>query len=177
MIDARHYVVRETLRNGSEACIRALRPDDCERMAEAFSKLDPESVYFRFFNSKSEVTEADFRLIREMDFVTQVALIVTLMIEGREIVIASSSYSRLGADKAEVAFIVEEDYQGLGIARKLLTHLGRIAASAGVATFVAEVFPQNVAMLRVFSSCGWPMKSTIKDGTAHVALALTTDAK
>ena len=97
MIDARHFEVRETLRNGSEICIRALRPDDGERMAEAFGKLDPESIYTRFFGPKAAVTDADFRLIREMDFDSRVALIATVIHDGHEVVIASSSYSRFDA--------------------------------------------------------------------------------
>ena len=81
MIDARSYCVRETLRNGMEVCIRALRPDDGERMAEAFRNLDPESIYTRFFSFKDGLSEADYRLIREMDFDNRVALIVTRMVE------------------------------------------------------------------------------------------------
>ena len=173
MIDARHFEVRETLRNGSEICIRALRPDDGERMAEAFGKLDPESIYTRFFGPKMAVTEADLRRIREIDFESHVALIATVIQDGHEVVIASSSYSRLGADAAEVAFIVEEDYQGLGIARRLLGHLGRIAVDRGLTRFEAEVLPQNRSMLRVFTACGWPIRTRTADGTVHVTLALT----
>lgn len=173
MIDARHFEVRETLRNGSEISVRALRPDDGERMAEAFGKLDPESIYTRFFGPKMAVTEADLRRIREIDFESHVALIATVIQDGHEVVIASSSYSRLGADAAEVAFIVEEDYQGLGIARRLLGHLGRIAVDRGLTRFEAEVLPQNRSMLRVFTACGWPIRTRTADGTVHVTLALT----
>jgi RimJ/RimL family protein N-acetyltransferase len=172
MIDARHFAVRETLRNGSEICIRALRPDDCERMAEAFGKLDPESVYTRFFGPKAAVTEADFRRIREIDFDSRVALIATVAQDGHEVVIASSSYARLGAGAAEVAFIVEEDYQGLGIARRLLGHLGRIAVDHGLTSFEAEVLPRNRSMLRVFAACGWPVRTRTADGAVHVTLSL-----
>jgi len=172
MIDARHFAVRERLRNGLEVCFRALHPDDGERIVEAFSKLDADSIYFRFFGQKAEITEQDFRLIREMDFDTRVALLVTLMQDGREIVIGSASYARFGESAAEIAFLVEEDYQGLGIARKLLTHLGRIAHAAGITTFVAEVLGQNAAMLKVFAACGWPMETSKEDGSVHVTLSL-----
>ena len=172
MIDARSYCVRETLRNGMEVCIRALHPDDGERMAEAFSHLDPETIYTRFFSFKHGLSEADYRLIREMDFDNRVALIVTRMVEGREVVIASSSYSRCGNGVAEIAFIAEEDFHGLGIARRLLTHLGGIAREQGISSFVAEVLVTNAAMLKVFSAVGWPMQRTIADGTVHVTLSL-----
>lgn len=49
MIDARQYSACETLRDGREVLVRALRPDDGERIAEAFAKLGPESIYTRFF--------------------------------------------------------------------------------------------------------------------------------
>ena len=172
VIDARNYHVRETLRNGMEVCIRALHPDDGERMAEAFRNLDPESVYTRFFSFKDGLSEADQRLIREMDFDSRVALIVTHRVEGREVVIASSSYSRCGADAAEVAFVVEEDFHGLGIARRLLVHLGWIARERGISRFIAEVLVANAAMLKVFSAVGWPMKRAIADGTVHITLSL-----
>jgi RimJ/RimL family protein N-acetyltransferase len=173
VIDARHFEVRETLRNGSEICIRALHPDDGERMAVAFGQLDPESIYTRFFGPKAAVTDADFRLIREMDFDSRVALIATVIQDGHEVVIASSSYSRFDARTAEVAFIVEEDYRGFGIARRLLGHLGRIAVDRGLTSFEAEVLPHNRSMLRVFTACGWPMRTRTADGTVHVTLSLT----
>lgn len=172
MIDARHYAACETLRNGLEVVVRALRPDDGERIAEAFSKLDKESVYTRFFGPKTGLTEQDYRTIRELDFDTRVALVVTITEGGREIIIASGSYSRFAPDAAEVAFIVEEDYHGLGIARRLLAHLGRIAGERGIVRFEAEVLPYNNAMLKVFAGCGWPLSKRSEDGAIHITLAL-----
>ena len=172
MIDARHYLASETLRNGLEIRIRALRPDDGERIVEAFSKLDPETVYTRFFSNKKEVSEADLRVIRELDFETRVVLVATLIENGREIIIASSSYSVYKDKTAEIAFIVEEDYHGLGIGRRLLGHLGKIARAQGITTFTAEVLYQNLAMLKVFTASGWPMKRTTEDGAVLISLAL-----
>ena len=172
MIDARHYAEHETLRNGMQVLVRALQPDDGERIAEAFSKLDHESVYTRFFGPKIELTEKDYQTIREMDFDTRVALLVTVMENGREIVIASGSYSRFAPDAAEVAFLVEEDYHGLGIAGRLLRHLGRIAVDRGLRRFEAEVLPYNSAMLKVFEASGWPMSRRSEDGAIHITLAL-----
>ena len=68
MLDARNYLASETLRNGLAIRIRALRPDDGERIVEAFNKLEPETIYTRFFRYKKEVSEADLRLIRETGF-------------------------------------------------------------------------------------------------------------
>ena len=102
----------------------------------------------------------------------RVALLVTLMENGREIVIASGSYSRFAPDAAEVAFLVEEDYHGLGIARRLLQHLGRIAIDRGLQRFEAEVLPYNSAMLKVFEASGWPLSRRSEEGAIHITLSL-----
>lgn len=173
MIDARQYSACETLRDGREVLVRALRPDDGERIAEAFAKLDPESIYTRFFGPKPGLTASDHQTIRDMDFDTRVALLVTIQQAGREVVIASGSYSRFAPDAAEVAFLVEEDFHGQGIAGRLLGHLGRIAVARGIVRFEAEVLGFNKAMRRVFERCGWPMTTRHEDGSLHITLDLS----
>jgi RimJ/RimL family protein N-acetyltransferase len=172
MIDARHFSARETLRSGREVQVRSLRPDDGERMAEAFAKLEQESIQTRFFGAKSGLTESDHQVIRELDFGTRVILVVTLIENGREIIIGSGGYSRIGKDAAEVALLVEEDYQSQGLARRLLFHLGQIAQDQGIVRFEAYVLPHNTAMLRVFAVSGWAMIQSRRDGILHVKLRL-----
>jgi RimJ/RimL family protein N-acetyltransferase len=174
-MNARKYYEKEILRNGLEVAIRAAHPEDADRMLEAFNELDADSVYTRFFAPKKEFTEAELRRFREMDFDTRVTLICTVERNGQEIVIASGTYARLSEDSAEVAFVVEEDYQRLGISKRLLTHLREIALASGLKSFSAEVLPYNSAMLGVFQSCGWPMKARSFDGTVHVTIDLGVD--
>lgn len=171
-MDASGYRTNEVLRNGLEVCIRASHPDDWDRVVTAFHELEKESIYSRFFGHKKELTEADARRFRDTDFINQVRLLCTVVRDQQEIVIGVASYVRVGDAAAEIAFVVEEDYHGLGIARRLLTHLGQIALEAGIREFIAEVLPSNIAMLSVFGRCGWPMKSHISDGAVHVSLAL-----
>lgn len=174
MIDARDYAVTEALKNGMDICIRASCPEDADRVVEAFHMLDKESIYLRFFGNKKEISEAELQRFRDVDFDRRVVLLGTIQKDGREIVIASCSYTRVDETVAEVAFLVEEDYHRLGIAGRMLKHLGAIAVAAGIKTFVAEVLPQNRGMLGVFGHCGWPMKSHVAEGTVHLSLSLDT---
>jgi RimJ/RimL family protein N-acetyltransferase len=74
--------------------------------------------------------------------------------------------------RAEIAFLVEEDFHGLGIAGRLLKHLAHLAREQGVSQFEAEVLPQNQAMLAVFSRSGLAMQQDTADGAVHVTLSL-----
>lgn len=176
MVDARHYVAEHTLRNGSRVTIRAVRPDDRERIARAFGQLDPDSVYTRFFTFKSELSDSDLARLDAIDFVHEVMLVATVGPEADEIVIGSARYVELdGTDdvrSAEVAFTVEEDYQGMGVAGRLLASLVAIAREAGFGRFEADVLPGNKSMLAVFTRSGLPVLQRREDGVVHVALAL-----
>jgi len=54
-----------------------------------------------------------------------------------------------------------------------MRHLSRIARAAGLEALEAEVLPENLAMLKVFQSCGLPMHSTHDAGVVHVAMRLS----
>jgi GNAT superfamily N-acetyltransferase len=176
MMDAAEYEALETLKNGTLAKIRAIRSDDKKRLSQAFRNLESESVYKRFFSYKKDLTDRELKLATEVDFENEVALVVTVGEGDTETIIGGARYAAFGAPgaerKAEVAFAVEEDYQGQGIAGRLLRHLVSIARRKGVAQFEAEVLAGNKGMLTVFTRSGLPMKHSVSDGTAHVVLSL-----
>lgn len=176
MTEASAFEAMETLKNGVTVKIRPVRPADKDGITDAFNRLDPESVYTRFFQVKKSLSDRELKAATEVDFENVVALVVTIESGGKEIIIGGGRYlafDRAGTRRAEIAFMVEDDYQGLGLAGRIMKHLIRIAREKGVSQFEAEVLPQNKAMLTVFSRSGLPMKQTQKEGVIHVTLLLT----
>ncbi|HUH95447.1 MAG TPA: GNAT family N-acetyltransferase [Casimicrobiaceae bacterium] len=175
--DQSKFRVAATLRNGLEVSIRSIRPDDRERLARAFRGLDRETVYLRLFRYLSEPTEEQLRRATEPDPDRETALVATTARGEEESIIAGGRYiagSPESAERvAEVAFTVEEDYQGLGIAGLLLRHLGDIASRQGICAFEADVLSGNASMLRVFARSGLPMEQRRDGGVIHVRLSLT----
>src|SRR5262245_4888163 len=111
----------ETLRSGVSITIRAVRFTDKDGIASAFRRLDPESIYTRFFQAKVALSDQELKRATEIDFEKIVALVATIEAEGRETIIAGGSYMAFDSPAgrtAEVAFLVEEDYQGQGIATR-----------------------------------------------------------
>jgi len=176
MSDPRDFAVTETLRNGVAVTIRALRADDRERMATAVRNLDPESIYTRVFSYRTQLTETGLDRIMRFDPDSEVALVVTTGTGLDEVIVGAGRYVLSGARDAvrtaEVAFVVEEDFQGLGIAGRVLRHLAAIAREHGIASLEAEVLPQNKSMLAVFERSGLPMRTRRENGVVHVTLAL-----
>jgi RimJ/RimL family protein N-acetyltransferase len=181
MSDAQDYHVAEELKDGTAVTIRAIRPDDKDRIVEAFKNLEAESVYTRFFRHKSELTNGEIKAITEVDFENTVALVVTIPADGgNETIIGAGRYVLYDPPNtqrsAEIAFTVEEDYQGRGIASRILRHLIHIAQGKGVSQFEAEVLSENRSMLAVFARSGLPMKKTLEEGAIHLTLSLSAHA-
>ena len=176
MTDPTQFSRTETLRNGLVVTIRAVRADDRARIVRAFRLLDRASVYTRFFAFKSELTPDELDRVTAPNSPGEVGLVVTTGAADNEAVIASGRYVAgpmdTGSPVAEIAFVVEEDYQGLGIAGRLLAHLAAIARANGIAALAADVLAGNQAMLAVFARSGLPMKTRQDGGTVHVLLAL-----
>ena len=176
MIDPSIYNETATLKNGTAARIRPIRADDKERVSNAFRNLEPESIYTRFFYPKKSLSDAELKAATEVDFDEVVALVVTIGEKDDETIIAAGRYVVFDAANhqrhAEVAFTVEEDFQGQGIASRLLRHLVSIAREKGIARFEADVLPQNRAMLTVFSRSGLPMTKHRGAGIIHVTLTI-----
>jgi GNAT superfamily N-acetyltransferase len=176
MLDATAYDEIETLKNGSTVRVRSVRADDKQRISEAFQNLEPESIYTRFFHHKKALTDTELKAATEVDFENVVALVVTIGEADQETIIGAGRYVVFDVTdnlrRAEVAFTVEEDYHGQGIASRLLQHLARIARHKGVDQFEAEVLAENKPMLIVFERSGLPLKKNVESGVIHVTMAL-----
>ncbi len=72
-------------------------------------------------------------------------------------------YLDLNTNRAEVAFVVRDNWQNKGIGKYLLRYLGTIARRNGIAGFTAEVLRENKAMQAVFFKSGYKVQSRIVD--------------
>lgn len=173
--DAAKYLVQETLKDGSKVTIRTIRPDDKDRLVKAFLALEPQTIRLRFFFAKRSLTDADLRRLQKMDYEHHVGLAATVQNASEEVIIGFGEY--VARDQsAEIAFVVEEDWQGRGIASRLLQHLIGIARERGVLQFEAEVLKENGPMLAVFRHSGLPMTAHSGDDTVLVTLFLRAEA-
>ena len=169
-IDPANYSETEILRDGSSMRIRAVRPDDKQRLMRHFESLSQRSIYQRFFGFKRMLTEADLVRFTEVDFVQHVALVAALGEGEDERFIGVGRYVQIpGRAEAEVAFAVLDEYQGRGIGTLLLEHLGRVARAGGVVEFSAEVMGDNQQMLEMFARSGFQMKRSGEPGTVHLS--------
>lgn len=165
-----------TLKNGTVATLRPLRADDRERMAAAIRGLDAQTIYTRLFSHRKELTEAGLDRAMRVDDEREVVLVAATGGGADEAIIGGGRYVVAGEGRAEIAFTVEEDYQGQGIAGRLLAALVEVARVRGIAVFEADVLSENRSMLRVFERTGLPVRKRSEAGAVHIELMLQQPA-
>jgi RimJ/RimL family protein N-acetyltransferase len=72
----------------------------------------------------------------------------------------------------EVAFLVDENYQGSGVGSYLMTLLVDEGKKRMLEALYAEVLPDNQPMIKVFEKSGLPLKSNLDGGVYHITLSL-----
>jgi len=173
-----NYSATESLREGKQVTIRAIRPDDKTNMAGTLKELSSDSFYRRTFSPKRDVSVADLKQLTEVDFDNVVALVAVMNEEGQERIVGGGRYIRSGATggvkKAEVAFLIDDVHQGMGIGSRIFRHLVAIARSSGIRLFEAEVLPTNEGMLRLFDRSGLLVTKNVTRDAVHVTIGLSS---
>ena len=172
-LQARNYSATETLRDGREVEIRALKPEDRAGLLAAVGRTSDQSLYRRFFGFKRGFTDQEVDFYVNVDFVGHVALVAVLQEDGRPVIIGGSRYIVVQPGRAEVAFAVDDAHQGKGIGTALMRHLGAIARNAGLKELVADVLPENTAMLKVLETSGFGIVTRREPDATHVVLQLS----
>jgi RimJ/RimL family protein N-acetyltransferase len=178
VIDPITYLAKETLKDGTEVTIRAIRPEDSASVLEGFKNLDRDAIYRRFFSPKRELSDAEIKQLTDVDFSRVVALVVSTNTSKGETLIGGGRYAVEGSESsqaAELAFLTDEGYRGRGIASLVLRHLIQLAQDAGVSRLEADVLADNHPMLMVFRRSGLPMKQRREGSVIHVILELRPD--
>jgi acetyl coenzyme A synthetase (ADP forming)-like protein len=157
------------LRDGSTLRLRAPARDDGYGLAAFFSGLSERSLYLRFHGLRA-VDEKLVAHFLEPDWRERGVLIGTLADgDGNERIVAVGEYIRLRDQAAaEAAFAVADELQGRGIGTRLLERLASLAAEQGIERFVAEVMPENRAMLGVFEGAGLEVTRELDGGEFEV---------
>lgn len=140
------------LKDGTLLNFRPMHPTDEPRLTELFHALSKETIYYRFM---SQVKFVQRKVIQNFVFInhrTDVAIVATVPeAHGEEIIAIGRYYLDEKTNMAEIAFVVRDEWQNLGIGTALYRHLTLIARRNGIAGFTAEVLKTNRAMLRVIN--------------------------
>jgi len=162
------------LRDGSTVRVRPVRATDEPAIRAFLETISPESIAFRFFGMPDLSWVTAWAI--DVDYADRFALVAESGTPRS--IVAHAAYVREDEDRAEVAFLVADAWQGRGISTILLAHLAGLAEQHGISTFTAQVLPANHRMIEVFRESGFPvdMRSTPDAIEIELPTSLSLDA-
>jgi RimJ/RimL family protein N-acetyltransferase len=172
MSNAANLAERQQLRDGIYIEVRALMPEDEAGMLAAIARTGVQSLQRRFFAMKREFSEKERNFFMKVDFTNHVALVAVAQEDDKPTIVGGGRYVVFEPQRAEMAFVVVDAWQGRGIGSILLRHLIKIAGDAGLHELIAEVLSENRAMLKVFGKYGFKPVPRHDPQTVHLVLTL-----
>ena len=153
------------VKNGKILHFRPLLPSDEFAYRNFFYSLREETIYFRFFyKMKLFSHEVIQKQWASVDYRKNMSIIGLVQKGGHREIMAIGSYADDGEKRAEVAFVVREDFQGMRVASFLLGMLEDIAKENNFIGFTASVLRENGAMIHVFKKKYPNLKTTVNSG-------------
>jgi acetyltransferase len=159
------YVSSWTMKDGNQVTIRPIRPEDEPLMVKFHETLSDRSVYLRYFGSLSLSRRvAHERLLRICfgDYDREMALVAerTDPATGERQIIAVGRMNKLHAkNEAEVAVLVSDRYQNLGLGKELLRRVVQVARDEKLSQVSAEMLPDNVGMQAIMRGLGFRVRT------------------
>ena len=154
------------LRDGSRLTIRPIRPEDAPRLMAFHERLSRHTAYQRFFTLMKRLPPDWAHFLANVDYRRRLALVAER--EPGELVAVARYEPTDRNDTAEVAFVVQDDWQDRGLGTILLADLLEAAEARGICRFRAYVLADNARMLDLLLRFTDVLEYTLEAGIVSV---------
>ena len=158
-----------TLLDGTTVFVRPISPEDKPLLAEGLRRLSPETAFRRFLSPKVSFSAAELRYLTEVDQRDHIAYVA---LQG-DTLVAVARCVRTDDDTADLAIVVGDPWQGLGLGRQLAALVAERAREQGITQIAGTMLAGNTAALRLMRGFGTQVdRDVISHGVREVVTRL-----
>lgn len=155
-----HLVTQYQTKDGQTVTIRPISPEDAEHEQEFVKKLSPETKYFRFMNTLRELSQSQLVRLTQIDYDREMAFVALTEVAGEEVQVGVARYAmNPDGESCEFAIVVADDWQGKGLARRLMGVIIDTASARGVKYMNGDFLAENRRMLQFVTSLGFVLSA------------------
>jgi acyl-CoA hydrolase len=156
---------------------RAIKPSDEDAMRRLFYRFSDQTVYRRFFYPIRIMPHDKMQAYVNVDYSEMMSVVALVKDPDKETIIAEARYAKDEQNAyGDVAFVVDEKYQGLGIATYMYEMLIRLAKERGLKGFTAKVLQANKVMMKVFENGHMPINAKLRNGVYKLKIPFDTQS-
>jgi len=159
---------------GSLILLRPIRCDDIEAWVAFVGRLSERTKYMRFFHVPKKMGREDALRFCTVDYKNTFAYVAEVLKGQHRNIVAIGRYYRLPKkNSAEVAFAIEDSYQGKGLGTKLMDCLATVALDNGITAFEGDTLTENVQMLDILRGYGFHVSFELEEDVYHFTFPIT----
>ena len=169
-----HLVSQYQTTDGLTVTIRPISPEDAEMEQEFVRNLSPETKYYRFMNTLKELSPAQLVRLTQIDYDREMAFVAITEIDGKPVEVGVARYAmNPDGESCEFAIVVADDWQGKGLARRLMGVIIETARARGIKFMNGDFLAENHRMIAFVTSLGFVLSPHPDDpGLKRGVLAL-----
>jgi len=162
----------QRFKDGLKVRFRAIKPSDEEAMRRLFYRFSNQTVFRRFLFPISTMPHNKMQEYVNVDYSQMMSVVALIRESDQEKIIAEARYAKdEQSSTGDLAFVVDEKYQGIGIGSYLYEMLIRLAKDRGLKGFTAEVLQANQSMMKVFENGQFPVNARVDNGLLRLTIS------
>ena len=154
----RKYTIPWELRNGTSVVLRPIKPEDETLLHELYKSLSEETMRFRFFQIIKEMSHETLSGYCNLDYDREIAIVAEAQKDLRRIIGVMLLVLEPGGRRGEIAVVVGDQWQGLGLGSKLVDYIIEIGKDMSLETIYGYVFLNNSKMIHLLVKRGFKIE-------------------
>lgn len=166
--------MQQRFKDNKKVRFRAIKPSDEDQMRRLFYRFSDKAIYYRYFSPIKTMPHEKMQEYVNVDYRDVLSIVALVGEPGQQMIIAEARFAKHeNKPVMDIAFVVDEAYQGYGIATHLFLMLARLAKEKGAQGLTADVLPSNMAMLKVLEKGNFPVQAKLEQGVYALSIDLT----
>ena len=166
-----HIAASQRFKGGITLRFRGIRPSDEAPMRRFFYRCSDEMIYYRFFYSIKTMDHDKMQEYVNVDYSSELSIVgLSGKSDDERIVAEGRLFRNERSNYGEVAFLIQDDFQGIGVGSYMLSLFISEARDQGMDGFTAEVIAENQAMIRVFEKAELTMDARLENGVYKLTM-------
>jgi len=171
------YITECVIRDGKKVLLRPIKPEDEPLIVELFHTFSEETMRFRFFQVIKEIPHEILARYCNIDYDREITIVAERTDgKSRKIIGMTRLIVEPDGERGEIAVVVGDPWQNLGLGSKMLDYIIEISKDIGLKDIFGEILAENTRMIHLCNKRGFKIES-LDDENYLATLNLTEDDK
>jgi len=153
------YIKECTMKNGRKILLRPVRPEDEPLINDLFNTFSEETMRFRFFYVIKEISHEMLASYCNIDYSREMTIVAEISENNSKKILGMARLVvEPDGEKGEIAIVVGDPWQNLGLGTRLLDHIIEVGRDMGLKMIFGEILKENTRMLHLCYKRGFKIE-------------------